>query len=88
MAALLGTAPALASNAISCTQQGLLDAGFDPNGIDGKIGRGTRAASDGSRNSAWVSQSSGRTAVLCTIILMTESSPVCGFSNRLFCNLA
>ena len=29
---------------IKCVQQGLLDAGFDPNGVDGAIGNGTKSA--------------------------------------------
>ena len=36
------------NNLVKCIQQGLLDAGFDPNGVDGAIGNGTRGAA-----SAW-----------------------------------
>jgi hypothetical protein len=32
------------SDEIKKAQQALMDAGFDPNGVDGKLGRGTRAA--------------------------------------------
>jgi hypothetical protein len=39
------TTPALAGTQdVICLQQGLLDAGFDPNGVDGGIGNSTRSA--------------------------------------------
>lgn len=44
-AAVFGT-PTYANDAIRCVQQGLLDAGFDPNGVDGAIGGGTRNAAE------------------------------------------
>ncbi len=34
------------ANPVRCAQQALLDNGFDPNGVDGAIGSGTRAAAD------------------------------------------
>lgn len=42
--AVLSSTIAFASDEIKCVQRGLQDAGFDPNGIDGAIGRGTKAA--------------------------------------------
>jgi hypothetical protein len=35
-----------ASYVVRCVQQGLLDAGFDPNGVDGSLGRGTIIGSE------------------------------------------
>lgn len=43
-ATLFPTTAYAALNTIKCVQQGLQDAGHDPNGIDGAIGRGTKTA--------------------------------------------
>ncbi len=40
----LALAPAVAGTDVKCVQRALLDAGHDPNGIDGAIGGGTLAA--------------------------------------------
>lgn len=41
---LIGFAAASTTADIKCVQQGLLDAGYDPNGVDGAIGNGTKKA--------------------------------------------
>lgn len=45
LGALTTSAFAQGMATMACAQQGLLDKGFDPNGVDGQFGNGTRVAS-------------------------------------------
>lgn len=45
-AGLTVASAAMATEEVRCVQQALLDGGFDPNGVDGTLGNGTRAAAE------------------------------------------